>query len=202
MTKMRILLPVALLLAVGVEAQAQYSEWYWGATYSTALPMGDQKDFTGGDGGQTFSFRGATIEGRKILNENVSAGLSFGWHVFNRSGTQTSVLGDATITGNQFRYTNAFPLFANMHYYLGQRGSLRPYIGANVGTIYEERRVDVSLVSISQNTWHLAFAPEVGVIFPLGWVARGVLSARYHYGLKGDDFTPQYFSFSFGIASK
>ena len=201
-TKMRMLLPVALLLATAVEAQAQYSEWYWGAAYSTALPMGDQKTFTGGEGGQSFTFRGATIEGRKILNENVSAGLSFGWHVFSTSGDRTNTIDNVTISGNQYRYTNAFPLFANMHYYFGQRGALRPYIGANVGTIYEERRVDVNLYSISQDKWHLAFAPEVGVVFPLGWVVRGVLSARYHYGLKAGDFTPQYFSFSFGIASK
>lgn len=200
--KMRILLPLALLLVATTAAEAQYSEWYWGGSYSTALPMGDQKTFTGGDGGQSFTFRGATIEGRKILNENVSAGLSFGWHVFNSQSDRTNVVGDATISGNQFRYTNAFPLFANMHYYFGQRGALRPYVGANVGTIYEERRVDVSLVSLSQHNWHLAFAPEVGVAFPLGWVVRGVIAARYHYGLKAGDFTPQYFSFSFGIASK
>jgi hypothetical protein len=60
-TKMRMLLPVALLLATAVELQAQYSDWYWGASYSTALPMGDQKTFTGGEGGQSFTFRGATI---------------------------------------------------------------------------------------------------------------------------------------------
>jgi outer membrane protein W len=200
--KARILLPLALLLAASTEAQAQYSEWYWGATYSTALPLGDQKTFTGGDGGQSFSFRGATIEGRKILNENVSAGLSFGWQVFNRTGVLTSELGNFALTGNQFRYTNAFPMFANMHYYLGQKGGTRPYIGAGVGTIYEERRVDVNLYSFSQDTWHFAVAPEVGLVFPMGWVVRGVLSVRYHYGFKANDFTPQYFTFSLGLASK
>ena len=197
--KMRIMLPLALLLIASAEAQAQYSEWYWGATYSTALPMGDQKTFTDG---QSFSFRGATIEGRKILNENASAGLSFGWHVFNASGDRTNVVQNVTISGNQFRYTNAFPLFANMHYYFGQQGALRPYVGANVGTIYAERRVDINLYSVSQDTWHFAVAPEVGVVFPLGWVVRGVLAARYHYGLSASDYSPQYFSFSFGIASK
>jgi len=198
--KARILLPLALLLAAGSQVQAQ--EWYWGATYSTGLPLGDQKTFTGGDGGQSFSFRGATIEGRKILNESVSAGLSFGWQVFNRSGSLTSTVGNLALTGNQFRYTNSFPMFANMHYYMGQAGAVRPYIGAGVGAIYEERRVDVNLYSIAQDTWHFAVAPEVGVVFPLGWVVRGVLSARYQYGFKADDFTPQYLTFSFGIASK
>jgi hypothetical protein len=200
--KIRILLPLALLLVASAEARAQYNEWYWGATYSTALPLGDQKAFTGGDGGQAFSFRGATVEGRKIINEHVSAGVSFGWHVFNSSGEETNTVGNLTLTGNQFRYTNAFPMFANVHYYFGQPGALRPYVGANVGTIFQERRVDVSLYSIAQDNWHFAVAPEVGVVFPLGWVVRGVLSARYHYGLATDDFAPQYFSFSFGIASK
>jgi hypothetical protein len=166
------------------------------------LPIGDQKDFTGGDGGQSFSFRGATIEGRKILNENVSAGLSFGWHVFNSSRFTTTTLNNATISGNQARYTNAFPLFVNAHYYFGQRRGMRPYVGANVGAIYAERRVDINVYAIAQDTWHFAVAPEVGVVFPLGWVVRGVVSARYHYGFSADDYSPQYFSFSFGIASK
>lgn len=197
MKTMRIVLAVALLLGVAAEARAQ--EWFWGGGYSLALPLGDTKDFT-----SDFSYRGVVLEGRKVVNEHVTAGLSFGWNVFTRQLDTTTVFpGGAAIGGNQWRYTNAFPLFANVHYYLGEANSLRPFIGANVGTIYTERRVDINLYSLADDAWQFAFAPEAGVVFPLGWVVRGFASARWQYALEGGGMpAQQYVSFNIGIASR
>jgi outer membrane protein len=163
------------------------------------LPLGDTKDFT-----SSFSYRGVVLEGRKAVNEHVTAGLSFGWNVFDRELDTTTVFaGGAAIGGNQWRYTNAFPLFANVHYYLGEPNALRPFIGANVGTIYTERRVDVNLYALTDDAWQFAFAPEAGVVFPLGWVVRGFASARWHYALEGGGMpAQQYVSFNIGIASR
>lgn len=197
MKTMRMLLAVALLLGVAAEARAQ--EWYWGGGYSMGLPLGDTKAFT-----SDFSYRGVVLEGRKILNEHVTAGLSFGWNVFTRELDTTTVFpGGAAIGGNQWRYTNAFPLFANVHYYLGEANSLRPFIGANVGTIFTERRVDINLYGLVDDAWQFAFAPEAGVVFPLGWVVRGFASARWQYALEGGGVpAQQYVSFNIGIASR
>jgi len=197
MKTMRIVLGVALLLGVTAEARAQ--DWYWGGGYSIGVPLSDTKDFT-----SSTSFRGVVLEGRKMVNEHVTAGLSFGWNVFDRQLDTTTVFeSGAAIGGNQWRYTNAFPLYANVHYYLGEANSLRPFIGANVGTIYTERRVDINLYSLSEDAWQFAFAPEVGVVFPLGWVVRGFASARWNYSLEGSGVpSQQYVSFNIGVASR
>lgn len=198
MKTMRTLLAVALLLGLTGEARAQ-GDWYWGGAYSMGLPLSNTKDFN-----SSFSFRGAMVEGRKIVNDHVTAGLSFGWHVFARELDTTTTFADgAAIGGNQMRYTNTFPLFANAHYYLGARNALRPFIGANVGTLYVERRVDISLYSLSQHAWQFAFAPEVGIAFPVGWVVRGFMSARWHVSLEGGGVpAQQYVSFNVGFASR
>jgi outer membrane protein W len=198
MKTMRALLAVALLLGLAGEAQAQ-GDWFWGGAYSMGLPLSKTKDFN-----SSFSYRGVTVEGRKIVNENVSVGLSFGWNVFDRGlDTTTTFESGLAIGGYQIRYTNAFPLFANAHYYLGERNALRPFIGANVGTLYVERRVDINLYSVAEDAWQFAFAPEVGVAFPLGWIVRGFVSARWQVSLEGGGVpAQQYVSFNVGIASR
>jgi hypothetical protein len=134
MKKIVIVAVVALLLGVTGEARAQ--DWFWGGAYSMSLPTGDTKAFNEG-----YSFRGVTIEGRKILNDNVSFGLSFGWQVMNDIKTNETIeLSSGALTGTFYTYTNSFPIFINAHYYLGKPASVRPFVGLNAGGMIIERR--------------------------------------------------------------
>jgi len=190
----RIVIVAAAALMVGVTGEARAQDWFWGGAYSMALPMSKTKDFNEG-----LSFRGITVEGRKLMNENVSVGLSFGWHIMNDVRTGTLEFENAALNGTFYTYTNAFPMFVNAHYYVGQKGGIRPFLGANVGAAIVERRAEVGLVAFSEDNWRFAVAPEAGVVIPLGWYVRGLLSARYHY-MTGDP-TQQYLTFNIGIAS-
>ena len=192
MKKIAIVAAGALVLGVTGEARAQ--EWFWGGSYSMSMPLSNTKDFNEG-----FSFRGVPTEGRKIINDNVSAGLSLGWHVMSDVQAGTLELDNAALTGTFYTYTNSFPLFANAHYYLGEPGGIRPFLGANVGTAIYEQRAEVGQVAFTEDKWRFAVAPEAGVVIPLGWYVRGFLSARYHY-MTGSP-TQQYLSFNVGIAS-
>ena len=192
MKKIAIVAAAALVLGATGEARAQ--EWFWGGSYSMSLPLANTKDFNEG-----FSFRGVTIEGRKLINENFSTGLSFGWHVMNDVRTGTIELDNAAAFGTWYTYTNSFPLFVNAHYYLGQPGGIRPFLGANVGTSIYEQRAEVGQVAFTEDKWRFAVAPEAGFVIPLGWYVRGFVSARYHY-MTGSP-TQQYLSFNVGIAS-
>ena len=62
----------------------------------------------------------------------------------------------------------SFPILVGGQFYLGQRGGLRPYVGANVGTYAIERRVEIGLYALQETTWHWGLAPEVGFTFPVG----------------------------------
>ena len=196
MKKIVIVAAAALLLGATGEARAQ--DWFWGGTYSMSLPTGKTKEFNGG-----YSFRGITVEGRKIMSDNASFGVSVGWHVMtDRKVDDTVELENGALTGTFYTYTNSFPIFVNAHYYAGQRRSIRPFVGVNLGGMIVERRAEVGLVAFTETKWHFAAAPEVGLVIPLGWQVRGLVSARYHYGLKsGDAPAQQYVTFNIGVAS-
>jgi hypothetical protein len=63
--------------------------------------------------------------------------------------------------------------------------------------------VDLNLHSISEHAWQFAFAPEAGIVFPVGWGVRGFLSARWNVSLVGGGVpAQQYVSFNVGFASR
>lgn len=194
-----IIAAAAVALVLGTAGQARAQEWFWGATYSTVMPLGNTKDFN-----SSFSWRGATIEGRKMIKENLSAGLSFGWHVLaDQYDNRTVEYPIGAITGTFFNYTNSFPILANVHYYLGQPGGVRPFIGANVGTAIMERRSEVGLFALTEDNWTFAAAPEAGLAFPVGWHVAGLISARWHFmTAAGSAPSQQYVTFNVGFASK
>jgi outer membrane protein W len=197
---MRVLASIILaaLLFAG-EAYAQGDYWF-GVEYNTVLPQGNADDFAGG-----FSWRGGSFGGRRLVKENVSVGFWAGWHVMDEKTDEISSFeGDNAgldISGTQFRYINSFPLMLNAHYYAGQYGSLRPFVGLNAGIYYIERRVEVSVFVVDEEKVHFGLAPEAGLTFPLGWQARGLLSARYNWAASaGGSGAIGYWNFSIGAA--
>jgi hypothetical protein len=196
MKKIVIVAVVALLL--GATGKARGQDWFWGGAYSMSLPTGDTKAFNEG-----YSFRGVIVEGRKLMGDNASFGLSFGWQILNDIKTNETIeLTSGALTGTFYTYTNSFPIFINAHYYLGKPASARPFVGLNAGAMIIERRAEVGLVAFQESNWHFGGAPEIGVVFPLGWYVRGLVSARYHYGFGAGGAPAQsYMTFNIGVAS-
>ncbi len=187
---------VILLLVTSAAASAQQiGDYFFGFGYNVSVPISDMKDFTDGT-----SFRGVNMEFRKIVRPNVTVGFMAGWHVFDERTDEVVSLDVADIQGTQLRYINSFPLMVNAHYYFGDRGGVRPFIGANVGTYYIERRVEIGLFLVDDDAWHFGLAPEAGIVVPIGWRARGFLNARYNWAIEASDFTGNYWSFSIGAA--
>ncbi len=198
MKKIVVVAAVALLLVAAGEVRAQ--DWFWGGTYSMSLPLSKTKDFNDG-----YSFRGVTVEGRKVINENYSTGVTFGWHVMNeQSSNKTVEFENGAMTGDFFTYTNSFPIMLNAHYYLGRSGGIRPYAGASAGAAIVERRAEVGLFALEETNFHFAAAPEVGFYVPFGWYGSGLLlSARWHFMTKaGSTPSQQYVTFNIGFASR
>jgi len=193
---------VALLVAFSGEAQAQ--DWWWGITYNmsatSSLPASSDYDTNFVD---DFSFRGIGLEARYVPDRggNLSYGFSGSWNVLNEQTDEIVHLPSADLSGDQFRYFNSVPLLANAHYYFGSRGGIRPYAGLNVGTYWIERRVDVSVVSIQDDSWHLGWAPEVGVVVPLGRPEVALLAnVKYNWAFSaGGSGDQKYWGFNIGF---
>jgi outer membrane protein W len=202
-----IIASLALILVFSGEAKAQ--DWWWGITYemsaTSSLPTNSDSDV---NFIEDYSFRGLGIEARYVPSRdaNYSFGFNVGWNVLNEKnefGTErnTISLANADITGTQLRYFNTVPLLANASYYFGSRGGIRPYVGVNAGTYYIERRVDIGVVGIVEDNWHFGWAPEVGLVVPLGRPEIALLTTiRYNWAFSaGGTGDQKFWGFNIGI---
>jgi opacity protein-like surface antigen len=198
----RALASVALLVGISGEAQAQ--DWWWGITYNmsatSSLPGSSDSDVSFVD---DFSFRGIGLEARYVPTRggNLSYGFSGSWNVLNEKTDEVVNLPGAAISGTQLRYFNAVPLLVNAHYYFGSRGGIRPYAGINAGTYWIERRVDIGISSIKDDNWHFGWAPELGVIVPLGRPEVALIAnTRYNWAFSaGGSGDQKYWGFNIGL---
>ena len=190
-TRALLAIPIALLFSTGAQAQ----DWYWGVSYGMATPASDTKDFTDGT-----SWRNWGVDVLAVVRSDISVGVSFGWNVFNDVTTEVSSLEGVDVHGTQFRYINSFPMTVNIREYVGTPGGMRPFIGIGVGTQLVKQRVDVGQWRISEDTWHLALAPEVGVLLPVRSDAKWFITGKYNYAVRASDRSPSYFVFNLGVA--
>ena len=203
-----IIASLALILVFSGEAKAQ--DWWWGITYemsaTSSLPTNSDSDV---NFIEDYSFRGLGIEARYVPSRdaNYSFGFNVGWNVLNEKNEfgeerNTISLPNADITGTQLRYFNTVPLLANASYYFGSRGGIRPYVGVNAGTYYIERRVDIGVVGIVEDNWHFGWAPEVGLVVPLGGPEIALLTTiRYNWAFSaGGTGDQKFWGFNIGIA--
>jgi outer membrane protein W len=166
------------------EGFAQRERWYGAATYQISFPLGDTKDYT-----NATSFRGFGLDFRYTFEKNTSVGLTLGWNVFEERRTETAQLGTqnpGAITGTQDRYLNAFPIMANVHYYFGERGGVRPYVGLNAGGIVMNQRFEIGIVALQNDGWEWGIAPEVGIIIPMDREWAIMVNGKYNYAFTGE----------------
>ena len=195
-----VLASVLAVLALGSGRAYAQDTYYFGFAYTPVMPTGNTKDVI-----SDFSWRGATMEGRRFFKPNMSLGFTLGWQVLNRETDEvisfTGKNNGIDIQGHQFRYINSFPLLGAVHYYFGQRGGVRPYIGGLAGITYMERRIEVSGFVFDEDLWPFTLAGDIGVGFPMGWRSAGFLFARYHWmAAAGNAPSQTYVAFGAGVA--
>ena len=203
-----IIASLALIMVFSGEAQAQ--DWWWGITYqmsaTSSLPGNSDSsvNFI-----EDFSFRGFGIDARYVPERGAkySFGFNASWNVLNEKNDfgaerNTISLPTADISGTQLRYFNSIPVLANASYYFGERGGIRPYLGLNAGTYYIERRVDIGVSAIVDDAWHFGWAPEAGIVVPLGRPEVAMLfNVRYNWAFSsGGTGDQKYWGFNIGIA--
>jgi hypothetical protein len=188
-----IIISLIFLLPALTFAQDGYT--YQGLTYSMAIPLAGTADYI--DAG---SFRGFNYEGYRELSPKFAVGWLFGWNVFHTElRNETYVDDNLTITGNQFRYQNEFPMLVRGLYLLGTPAGIRPFLGAGIGVIYNIRRTDIGLYSLKTDAWHFSMSPEIGIMIPVR-ESQITTSIRYNYGVKARDLGAQsYISFNMGF---
>ncbi len=192
------LLSALIIAGFAMNTNAQTS--YWTFSWPISMGIGSTNEYIA-----KTSFRGISITGESFLTDNISVGGEWSWEVFDEikrdlPPRELDVDGaKGNISGVEYRFLNTIPIFVNSHYYLGENGALRPYIGMGIGTVYVDQRTDIGFVTIPSKTWRLGVQPEVGVFIPFGLTGTGVsLKAKYRYATKASDVEALNM-FSFGI---
>ena len=173
---------------------AQY--WATSLTYDIGIPFSDVSDFS-----DETSFRGVSVDARRFINDNISAGLYVGWHVFKGREDGLFSVDGTDISGTRVNYVNTFPIMATGYYHFGEDdGGVRPYAGIGLGTVHALKRTEIGLFAIQDNDWRFGFFPGVGVMIPLGVDVGVNLGAKYQYSIgPSDSFDITYLSFNIGL---
>jgi opacity protein-like surface antigen len=172
-----------------------YSQAIWKMTYDVAVPLSASKEYT-----DHFSWRGISMDGDRLLDDNLAVGFGFSWQVFVEKEVDAMIeIDGANVHGTQVRYINSIPLLARVSYYK-EMDMFEPYFTAGIGTVWQERRTDIGTWAITETAWHFALAPEVGVIIPAGPTYL-TLKVKYMHGFQtqsADNLS--YLSFGLGVA--
>jgi outer membrane protein len=174
---------LTLLLVAGVLISSFISaQSFTSIQYTVGVPFGGLKDHV-----SNTSWRGATIEFHREVAPSVSVGVNFGYSVFyERMPYASYSQGSATLSGVQYRYDNVFPMLVNAHYTFGT-GTVIPFIGFGMGTVYDLRNTDMGLYTIESKNWHFLMTPEAGFIFDVAPDMSLKINAKYDNAFKIKD---------------
>lgn len=150
-----ILLVLALLSFMAMNAQAQMSV---GATAGLQLPMGDFAD------GFKMGI-GFNISGRYMLKDNLAVGANVGFTKFGGEvdGYSASIM----------------PITGMVEYYFSE-GSMRPFVGGDVGLYNYKINIDVAGFESSASETYLGFAPTGGVLIEKSESLSFIIKGKYH----------------------
>jgi hypothetical protein len=191
---MKKILISTLLLVMAISAFSQTG--FTAIQYSMGFGAGNMHDFI-----SKASFRGVTLDFRKLVTTNVGVGADFAWNVFyDALPEDTYTNGDLTYSGKQWRYSNHFPMLAAASYYLKPNEKINPFVGFGIGTMYTLQNTDMGTYTFEKDAWHFAMRPELGIIINAAPNVSLMISSKYYYGVKTADLPAQgYFTINVGF---
>lgn len=174
-----------------------YSQSSFIVSYPISFPMGDLHSYIG-----KTSFRGINFEWVKTAKPGVAVGIETGWNVFyERTDNKDYTKGTQTISGVQFRYTNAVPILLQTKFYpTTDKKKINTYVGIGVGTLYVNRSTDFGLYRITTDAWSFCLRPEGGFLFNLQPGVKAMAGVKWYPAFNTADLDGQSFvSANFGF---
>ncbi|MFN5169875.1 MAG: outer membrane beta-barrel protein [Cyclobacteriaceae bacterium] len=163
--------------------QFSWAQSQTAVTYSVGFGLGDLGDFVG-----KTSFRGISVDYRKLVQPNIGVGFTAGWNVFyEEKAYGTYSLDNQALSGKQYRYSNQFPVLLSGTYFLKPGEDLNPYFGLGAGTMYTLRNTDMSLYTLEQDAWHFSVVPEIGIQYSVDDSTALLVGVKYVNGFQAGD---------------
>lgn len=175
----RQLILLLILVGMGISAKAQNS--LYSVNYVVTLPTGNTADFIDVVSGRGFSF-----EYQKFINSHVAIGGEIGYSsIYQRTENQVYTRESASLSGIQYRYQNAFPILATASYYHSFTNLIRPYVSLGIGTVANNRTIDMGMYESNETHWQFAFRPELGTLIQPTDNMAFRIGAKYYGTMEG-----------------
>ncbi len=188
-----------LFILFSVVASSAFAQSLTNVQYSMGFGSGDLGDFI-----SKPSFRGFTVDFRKLVQPNLGVGFELGWNTFYEAKNyDTYTTGTLSVSGKQYRYNNQFPAVFAVDYYFQPEEKINPFAGLGLGTMYSIRYTDMGQYTLKQDAWHFLLRPEAGIIINANPNLSFAITGKYYYGFAAGDLDAQsYFALSFGFVFK
>ena len=184
---MKKIFTIAIITVLGISAYGQTS--ITALSYSMGFGTGDMHDYI-----SKASFRGFTIDYRKLVQTNVGVGVDIGWNVFyEEKPYDTYEYKDITYSAKQWRYSNHWPMLVAADYYMNPGEQISAFAGLGLGTMYTLQNTDMGSYTFEKDAWHFALRPELGVLIQPSPGVGIMLASKYYYGFKAGDLPAQGF---------
>jgi len=178
---------IAIFSVLGISVFAQSS--ITALSYSIGFGTGDMHDYI-----SKTSFRGFTIDYRKLVQSNVGVGVDIGWNVFyEEKPYDTYEYKDITYSAKQWRYSNHWPILVAADYYMNPGEQISAFAGLGLGTMYTLQNTDMGSYTFEKDAWHFALRPEIGVLIQPSQGVGIMVASKYYYGFKAGDLPAQGF---------
>jgi hypothetical protein len=146
-------------------------------SYQMGFPTGDLNEWM-----PENSFTGWDVEYKTMVTRNLAVGGHIGWQSFYKKYPRdTYEFPGGALTTTVFKYFYTIPMQAVVSYYFTPEGFVQPFVSFDVGVNYNERRGEIGIYVIEDNSWNFSFAPEFGVTVPFGKFSTWGLTARAKY---------------------
>lgn len=184
------------LIFFAIVSVPAFSQHLTAVQYSMGFGTGDLGDFI-----DKPSFRGFTIDYRKLVQPNIGVGFDAGWNVFySERDYDVYTIENLSYSGRQYRYNNQIPVLFAVDYYMNYDEGVTPFVGFGIGTMFSRRNTDMGQYSLEQDAWHFAIRPEVGILYEMREGVSFSVTGKYYMGFEADDLDAQnYFALNFGF---
>ena len=175
--KKNIVILTILFSALTMSAQ----DVIWKFTYDIGIPLSQTKEFT-----DQVSWRGLALDFDRLVGDHFAVGMGFSWSTFLEKEPDSYYETDNVLMhGTQVRYINTIPLLARFSWIQHFISTDMTVFGTmGVGTLWQETRREVGSIAFVGDYWQFALAPEVGMIFPVGFSSYLTAKVRYMHGFE------------------
>lgn len=186
---------IILILAIGLscvnlmkaQSYGNNMRQIYSLNYQMSIPLGSSRDFV-----SKASFEGININWAYFVTNHLTVGVDFTYNNYHQKiGKQIYRPNDFTaINAAQYRYTQVFPLKAQVKYFFTPNRFIKTYAGLGIGALSAGEHTIIQDIDIWNNNWGFLVSPEIGMLIPFGrdamWGAN--VTAGYNYSTNSSKY--------------